>query len=417
MNKFEKLIYNLLKSNPILKIFIRNVYQNILDFLPVNRIKVLNEFKYFKNFFFGFHDLNPFSIDNSTILANYSPLSDKYPSVNDSLEVGYINLSTNKFIKLGVSHTWNFHKGCRLQWVNNHKIIFNSHFNNSVFNSTIVNLKTEEEEIINFPIDTVSNDGKLATSFSYSRLEYLMGGYGYSQIDKENYNNKKAPIETGLSIVNIETNESYLLFSIKYLVEFAELNEFANKYHFYITHTSFSKNDSKVSFMLRWTTPNKTLKRYSIIFVYDFIKKKLVRLQTDFMVSHYVWLKEKILIYSRINKLDKHYILDPTSPNNFDILDENTLTSDGHQTSNLKGEIIVDTYPNSRRIQKLFYFKDMYSSGSLLGEFYHPKIFQSSNKKGHVCVDLHPRISADGLYVSFDSAYNNSRNLCILKIK
>jgi hypothetical protein len=244
-----------------------------------------------------------------------------------------------------------------------------------------------------------------------------MLGYGYLQTDKDNYIEERGPKRTGISIIDLESKTINLIFSIRYLVDFAGLNKFAEKYHFYVTHTSFSKNDSKMSFMLRWTSPENSLKRYSILYVYDINSKKLKILPTDYMVSHYVWFEEKILIYARINKIDKHFIIDPNIINESNILGSKTLTSDGHQTINPLGEIVVDTYPNRRRIQKLFYFKDIYSKGKIIGEFYHPKKFQSNKRKGHVCVDLHPRISDNGKFVSFDSAYNGLRNLCILKLK
>ena len=227
MNNIEKVVYDLLKHNPKFKIFVRNLYQNLLDIIPTKQIKVFSEFKNFKNYFFGFHDLNPFSSDNSKLLANHSMLLNVSPKLNDVLKVGYINLTNNEFNEIGISTTWNFHKGARLQWIDENKVIYNSHFADGNFNSTIKNLKSKKEEILPAPIDTVSNNGKLATSFSYSRLEYLMLGYGYLQTDKDNYNEERGPKRTGISIIDLESKTINLIFSIRYLVDFAGLNKFA----------------------------------------------------------------------------------------------------------------------------------------------------------------------------------------------
>lgn len=34
MNKIEKVVYDLVKSNPQLKLFLRNTYQSVFDLLP-----------------------------------------------------------------------------------------------------------------------------------------------------------------------------------------------------------------------------------------------------------------------------------------------------------------------------------------------------------------------------------------------
>jgi len=151
--------------------------------------------------------------------------------------------------------------------------------------------------------------------------------------------------------------------------------------------------------------------------MFDLNTKELKILPTDYMVSHYVWVEEKILLYSRINGYDSHYLIDTNNFNDIKFFSKSTLSSDGNQKINKNSEIVIDTYPNRNRIQKLFYFKDKNSHGQLIGEFYHPKKFQFSHKAGHICVDLHPRISSDGNFVSFDSAFNGKRNLCILKLK
>lgn len=417
MNKIEKLVYDYLKSNPRLKIFIRNLYQNMLDLFPQKRININNKIIFFPNFFFGFHDLNPFSSDNNSILAHHSDLNNVYPKLIDKLKIGIIDLESEKFTEYGHSETWNFHKGARLQWINNSEIIYNSHFIDGTFYSKIINIKNRNFKNIPYPIDSVSNNSKYFTNFSYTRLEYLMSGYGYQQLDVDNYNEEKAPSKTGLRIIDLGSHQIIHFFSIIYLVEFAGLNSFLDHYFFYVTHSSFSNNNNKVSFMLRWTKPNNTLKRYSILFVFDLNTKELKILPTDYMVSHYVWVEEKILLYSRINGYDSHYLIDTNNFNDIKFFGKSTLSSDGHQTINKNGEIVIDTYPNRNRIQKLFYFKDKNSHGQLIGEFYHPKKFQSSHKAGHICVDLHPRISSDGNFVSFDSAFNGKRNLCILKLK
>lgn len=416
MNKLEKTVYDILKYNPNIKIFVRNFYQSLLDFLPKTRFRTENEFSVYENFFFGFHDINPFSGDNKWHLANRYFNNKVYPKIGDPLEIGMICLESGKFKKIDESFTWNFHKGCRMQWRDNRRLIFNFNFNNNRYHSREIDYLTLEKKDHPFPIDSVSNNGKYCTSFSYGRLQYLMPGYGYLHKDFNSNLKLKSPSNTGFYIYDLETEEEVVFFSIESLVLVAGKDNLLGNNHFFVTHSLFSNDDKKVSFMLRWTNPMNNLKRSSLLFVYDLESKKLNILPTETMVSHYIWYENKILAYARKNSIDGHYLFDLSFSSNINYYRIEELNSDGHQTASCNKEIIIDSYPNSRRIQKLYYLKGIKSKPRLIGEFYHPKSFQSSKERGHICVDLHPRLSKDGSLVSFDSAFNNNRNLCIMKL-
>jgi hypothetical protein len=59
MNKLELIIYNSVKNNPRLKRKLRDVYQRVCDFLPIQRTRSAYEIEGRENFFFGFHDKCP----------------------------------------------------------------------------------------------------------------------------------------------------------------------------------------------------------------------------------------------------------------------------------------------------------------------------------------------------------------------
>ena len=60
MNKIERLVYNLVRSNPILKNKVRNLYQRSFDLLsspkPLSAYPITER----RGYFFGFHDHSPF---------------------------------------------------------------------------------------------------------------------------------------------------------------------------------------------------------------------------------------------------------------------------------------------------------------------------------------------------------------------
>src|SRR5690606_2371904 len=104
------------------------------------------------NYFLGFHDIQAFSSDNTKVLSNKLYMDLKMPSKNDFIDVGYFEFdgeALNRFIKIGRSNAWNYHKGCRLQWLGSGKnIIYNSTDDDGNMVAKIVNILDYTETII-----------------------------------------------------------------------------------------------------------------------------------------------------------------------------------------------------------------------------------------------------------------------------
>lgn len=83
MNKLESTIYNLVRKNPALKQFVRNMYQGIFDLLPRKKEYFASPYQYREGFFFGFHDVTPFSFDETKLLANQNRLDLRMPLPSD----------------------------------------------------------------------------------------------------------------------------------------------------------------------------------------------------------------------------------------------------------------------------------------------------------------------------------------------
>ena len=174
MNKIEAFVYKRVKNNYIIKDFLRNIYQGMYDLMPNYESKFESEPIVHENYFFGFHDVTPFSEDSSMILSNHLLIPLRMPSEEDTLEVGYFDgINFSVWHKIGETHSWNYHKGARLQWMNPNEVIYNDCEQRKLV-SKIVNIYTGDVKNIDFPIDTVSYGGEYATSFSYGRLQYNM---------------------------------------------------------------------------------------------------------------------------------------------------------------------------------------------------------------------------------------------------
>lgn len=420
MNKLETFVYGIVRKNPTLKQNLRNLYQAFFDLLPTPKDYFINPPYYKENYFFGFHDITPFSSDEKRLLANHIYFDLRMPKPNESLEVGYFDSNNGKFENyhtIGESIAWNYHKGCRLQWVDKDRVIYNTALNSKLI-SKIINVNTKEEEIINSPIDSIFNNKEkfLATSFSYERLERCMPGYGYPYHDNGRLD-ENAPDDTGLFLIDINAKTSKLIVPLSQLAKTVESYYLTGYLHF-VTHTEFSKDGRYISFLYRRIpTTGDYMKRYTKIMIYDLYTNQLIELPTQESGSHYVWNSQNQLIASCIiNGKSCHVLYDMNNINNYQVIAGNILNSDGHQSFINNTSFITDTYPDKYRMAKIYKVDIITHKVELLVSIYSPKKFQTKDFKCHIACDLHPRVSPSGKYICFDSPRSGKRGLYVLPI-
>lgn len=421
MNKIERLVYDILKSTPWLKLWVRNVYQAVFDLLPTPKEFAVSKIETKEGYFYGFHDTTPFSEDGEMVLANRLPFSGiRMPGINDLLDVGYFNFNGGQignYTIVGQTSAWNFHKGCRLQWVDPYRLIFNFRDGASKkLASKIINIQTKEEKTVCLPIDTVSSNGKFATSFCYRRLEKFMPGYGYSHLSSSDLPDSKSPIDSGLFLVDLVKNDYRLLVSLDRLASDTKMEENSQDSYHYVTHSSFSHDGRFVSFFHRWTGED-TRKRYTRLVIYDLVNECYFAAPTGYMVSHYVWNKRnEIVVYCNYNNVDSHVLLKVQDLDSSHNIVYPALNSDGHQSFITDTKIVTDTYPDRRRMAKLHLVDIEKNTVQLLARVRSPKRYQTKTFFKHIACDLHPRVSPDGKYVCFDTVKTGERALAIMRL-
>lgn len=415
MNKIEKLVYDLVKSNPRLKSIIRNTYQSFFDLLPDKDNWSQSDIIVKEGYFFGFHDKSPISYNEKYVLANKLNISLRMPNQEDSLIVGYWDDNFSSYVEVAKTYAWNYHKGCRLQWLgdNTHLFIFNNLVEGKL-GATIYDINKKELKDICFPIDTTSHNGNFATGFSYERLNRYMPGYGYCYCDEPFFEENESQ-NTGLFMIDLVKNTRQLIISLKELAEIRPDDTMKNAHH-YVTHTEFSPDDERIAFLHRWTYEDPD-KRYTRLITCKLDGSDVKVSETSGMVSHYVWdEKHGILAYCQVNGVDGHYIF-PNYKMNYPMRVAQDLNSDGHQ-SYVKGTdlFVTDTYPDKRRHAKLYLCSTNGASSKIIADLKSPKKYQSPTLYKHWACDLHPRVSPSGKYVCFDSVHSGERSLCIMKI-
>lgn len=416
MNKIELLIYNIVRHNPGLKRKIRDLYQSIFDLFPRERDFFISEPIVKRGFFWGFHDQTPFSKNNAILLANKLLIPLRMPDKQDCLEIGFFSgKDYSVWNKISTTRAWNYHKGCRLQWVGDNKIIFNSYNQDEKLGSTIYSLENETSEFykeLPFPIDSVSNQGEMATSFSYYRLEKMMPGYGYSNLECEDIDIDTS--KTGLFLNNLSSGHSQLLYSIDELKAFERSDDMEDAYHF-VTHSLFSRDDKYIAFLHRWYTSNSQKTR---LLVANIETRDLYVSPTSGMVSHYIWTDNNdIIAFCSVDGIFSHVLLHSPFMTNPTRVGYPNINSDGHQTPVNQNLFITDTYPDKMRMANIYLVdSNRDNSTKLIARINSPKKFQSPDNYHHWACDLHPRASHDGTLVSFDSVHLGERSLCVMRL-
>lgn len=420
MNKIEEIVYHAVYRHPALKLFIRNIYQSVFDIFPRKADMMAGKSECKEGYFFGFHDVSPFSVDETKVLANKIAFDFRMPKKGEGIDIGFFDFKEGKlgsFHKMGTTYAWNYHKGCRLQWIDKRSLIYNTAKDNVII-SKILNVESGEETILPYPIDTIYNSDKelVATTFSYERLQKCMPGYGYPYSD-ESYNDKKHPVETGLFLVDLKTSDRKLIISCDELAEqFCENNP--EQYYHYVTHTEFSKDGRYISFLYRRMIEGGDInRRITKMIVFDRQTEKLIELPTQTSGSHYVWNSKKQIIASCIiNNKSCHVLYDINDVDNYKIICPDILNQDGHQTFVDDNTFITDTYPDKWRQCQLYLVNMKDNTARKILNINYSKKFVSKTVYNYIDCDLHPKVSPSGRYVSCDVVNTGVRSLFVMEV-
>ena len=140
--------------------------------------------------------------------------------------------------------------------------------------------------------------------------------------------------------------------------------------------------------------------------------KQIYKFPTFDMVSHVFWKNnDQVIGFANTEEGDGFYLFD-IKKNKYEKINVNNLNVDGHPYVSKNGKLmLVDTYPNKKRLQKLFLYNFETSNSIKLASFYSPFKFKEIMR-----CDLHPRFSHDDNLVSIDTSFSGVRSTMILRL-
>ena len=415
MKKYERFIYDLVKGNPQVKNFIRNWYQRIFDAFPKSP-DLIKDIVYSKNHaFFGFHDVHQISHDDRKVLFNRAMFDLRMPGPEDQLQIWCADLTTGHEEIVGVSNTWNWHMGCRSQWVAEEGLVA---FNTSTEEVGLIlkRFDGDVEQHFKYHASCFSDAGDFYVGHDFYHVEYGMPGYGYTN-SRMGANNHV--VSKSVYRVNVADGEPAWSVSVhdveKHLGRCASASWFG-----FLTHTSISKNGDCVAFLYRQSdVQGDILRRETRLVFVDSDGGNFRVAATGNMVSHYCWLNDaEVLAYCRtLEGNDAYCVICAESGAIIRELGYDVLASDGHPSVSSDGSVAVtDTYPDRRRKSRLLVGNQELNQFRLLAEVSSAKQYQSPDPLHHWACDLHPRVSRSGEYVSFDSTHSGARATYVLSL-
>lgn len=347
------------------------------------------------NVFFGYYDITPFGEDGKIIYLE-AKKTDKPASIVIN------NLSNAHREVVAKTNSWNWQQGCRLRWMpNKPKTIGYNDFvdGKHCFNELdIVNRNVKRHK---YPLYDISPNGELGITLDFTRLGYKRPGYGYTNLP---FDDKDYLLDKGIDIVNMKDDAIIKTITYKEIAEKMDLST-DNYKNWYLNHLSFSPSGNKFLFFFIQDINGSFS---ASLLSYDLCDYTLKVLEKKLKVSHYDWLDDSVIMCTVCSSERCWYNVYNTETNEVKTFRADILNKDGHPSYIDSKNIITDTYPDADMYQHLYYVNE--DSCEVIAD-----VFQVLPATIERRTDLHPRITKDKRYISFDCNKRGRRELIVLK--
>ncbi len=361
-----------------------------------------------KSSFFGYYNISPWN-NRGDILFYETSGKVKRASLNAKLEIKIYKSNSNRVKSLSKTNAWNWQQGCMLQWYanSNDEIIYNNYDEiQDIYFSEILNIESEKTKRICKPVYSVSKDGNFALTLNFNRLAEMRPDYGYFNKSEDSlFDDKK----DGIFLIDIKSNDYKLIISLEDLKNFKPVKTMVNSRH-WVNHIDISPNGKRFMFLHRWI---KNKKKYHRLLTSDIDGRNLFYITGDEIVSHNCWLDSKnIISFCRLNDGRLRYNYYKDKKGFVKIIGVNDFLKDGHPSISPDGKwMLTDEYPDKSRFSSLYLYDLINEKKYIVGEFYQPFKY-----KGEIRIDLHPKWSKNGHFISIDSGHNGRRCLYVINV-
>jgi hypothetical protein len=373
---------------------------------------------------FGYYDKLEFDPTNRYVLSNEVAFEHRTPTADDVIRVGMVDTQDNdKWIRLGESRAWGWQQGCMLQWRPNSldEVVWNDRQDDQ-YVCRVLNVNTRELRTLPRPIYSLSSDGKWAITADFSRIQRMRPGYGYVGL-KDPCSMDRAPEDSGIWKMNMETGESTLIFSLADATSSEYYGKSLRDKWNWFNHLLVSPDGSRFIVLHRWRESTGEGPEAEPVgpfttrmFTVSMDGSDRYILDPSGKTSHFIWRdKDHICAWTKPEGKQEAFYLFRDQTREFSIVGEGVMTENGHNTyvPNTDNEwILNDTYPSkATRLQNPYLYHVPSGRREWLGHFHSPPEYT-----GEWRCDTHPRSSNDGKSVVVDSPHTEGRQLHLIDI-
>lgn len=362
-------------------------------------------------YFYGYYDKSPWDATDRYMICikvkqAYKSVAPKEPGV-----VGVLDTKdNNKFIKIGITHSWNVQQSCMAQWLGPDfatRILYND-FRDGHYCAVIYNFKERKEErVLPMAAYAVARDGSFILSLDFSRLHRMRPGYGYSNLP-DTTKGVLCPDQGCIWKVDVADGKVTELFKYTDFAAF-EPDESMKGAEHKVNHLMISPNCKRFMVLHRWFQKGR---KHTRLVTVNIDKTEMYNLSDDVFVSHCYWKNDdEILSFLRKKETGNHYYLMKDKTQEYKMYWPE-LNTDGHCSYSPDGKyIITDTYPNRKRIASVYLCTEEDNRSRRIARVTAPFRYDNDCR-----CDLHPRWNREGTKVCIDSVHEGKRGLYVIAI-
>ena len=410
---------------------------------------------------FGYYNYDTLNYDHTKMLCNRASFDGVKIEHGMRIELGYYNLLSGTWTKIGESDSFNWQQGAMMQWLpgkgNEGKVVYNCSENGRLV-SKLYDIDSCETRIINWPIYGITPDGKYSISLNLER-SYWCRAYHYESVANKQYNVDVAE-DDGIFKIDLQNNTIKRIIAIQDIIALEPENNFEHLKH-WLEHVMINQDGTRFVFLHRYSPPSDPYQYQTRICLakIDGSELQVISDKSKFDWSHFGWQGDNFAIYTVLNnKLGSSYRelgkegtnnspirkmvfkvalsvkkLIPASlrkklkggqsyyqyytiNNNGDYClcenwDNVFFDIDGHPSFTRDGRyMITDSYPDRNRMQRLIVFDTVTHKGIVIAQLY------AGLQGNPASCDLHPKLSADDSHVVVDTAYTGMHRMIVFKI-
>jgi hypothetical protein len=358
-----------------------------------------------KHHFFGYFNVNAWDCSGRWHLALESDFHDHLPGPGDFAVVGLADRLTGQFVPRGRTGAFNLQQGSMLNWIDagrGEEFTFND-WDDGRLVAHAVQLHGGERTI-DRPIEAVSPTAPRAIGLNFARMAQCRPMVGYAS-PAAPPPLVPQPADDGLFLIDLAAGTSRLVLSVADVLAAAGWDVPPDQ-PFWLDHVYHNPSGTRIFFLCRAKMEGRKFLSSLWTAAPDGGDLRC-QMKLGTWVSHFAWLDDRrIMLSTDVVPGHAGFVVFHDGEGDFTPVGQGVLPRDGHNALSPDGEwIALDTYPDDGKSELMLYHLER-NEKITLGRLDSPKPFRFD-----IRCDLHPRWSADGRCVTFDSIHEGSRQI------